>query len=166
MERLTWVIGNNGEYYPHSRHHFKKWFNIQWNRPGGSGLFFTPYNMWDDVSSPPIHPPSKLVFFRQTHQFSELFKGMSIFERLMTKMVVHGWLTVETKDFDNWVECVGCNPVPWFGFEICSSVRRMVERRTAWLARKVHWIDWNWYVSWWVLHRKLLNCVSAFWETV
>jgi hypothetical protein len=29
MERLTWVIGNNGEYYPHSRHHFKKWFNIQ-----------------------------------------------------------------------------------------------------------------------------------------
>jgi histone-lysine N-methyltransferase SETMAR len=27
-ERLTWVAGNNGEYYPSEKHQFKKWLSI------------------------------------------------------------------------------------------------------------------------------------------
>jgi hypothetical protein len=33
MEHLTWVVGNNGEYYPNSRHQFRKWYPVQWKRP-------------------------------------------------------------------------------------------------------------------------------------
>jgi hypothetical protein len=29
MERLTWVVGNNGEYYPNERHQFRKWSTVQ-----------------------------------------------------------------------------------------------------------------------------------------
>jgi hypothetical protein len=29
MERLTWVIGNNGGYYPNERHEFRKWSTVQ-----------------------------------------------------------------------------------------------------------------------------------------
>jgi hypothetical protein len=29
MEHPTWVIGNNGEYYPNLRHQFRKWSTVQ-----------------------------------------------------------------------------------------------------------------------------------------
>jgi hypothetical protein len=29
MERRTWVVGNNEEYYPNERHQFRKWFPVQ-----------------------------------------------------------------------------------------------------------------------------------------
>jgi hypothetical protein len=43
MERLTWVVGNNGEYYPNYRHQFRKWSIVQWNRPGGQDFLDTLY---------------------------------------------------------------------------------------------------------------------------
>jgi hypothetical protein len=29
MERLAWVVANNGEYYPNERHQFRKWSTVQ-----------------------------------------------------------------------------------------------------------------------------------------
>jgi hypothetical protein len=41
MERVTWVIGNNGEYCPNWRHQFRKWSTVQWNGPGGQDFLDT-----------------------------------------------------------------------------------------------------------------------------
>jgi hypothetical protein len=43
MERLTWVIGNNGEHSPNDTHEFRKWSTVQWNRPGGQDFLDTMY---------------------------------------------------------------------------------------------------------------------------
>jgi hypothetical protein len=62
MEHPTWVIGNNGEYYPNLRHQFRKWSTVQWNRPAGRAV----RTFWTHCSNQHFsifrrHPESKFA---------------------------------------------------------------------------------------------------------